>query len=515
MTSMSAAKPLNTHHKAISYRPDIDGLRAIAVLSVVGFHAFPEWIKGGFIGVDIFFVISGFLISSIIMRELKSGSFSFADFYQRRVDRIFPALLTMLIALFAFGWFTLYADEFMQLGKHTAGGAGFIANFILLGEDGYFDNSSDLKPLLHLWSLGIEEQFYILWPLILWASYKLRINLIITIVCLLGISFYLNIENIDIHPTNTFYSPQTRFWELLSGAALAFYANSSRHTEKAGFKVSIISSILSISGLVLFAYGFLSITKDSAFPGWQAVIPVIGAVLIILAGRESWINQKILSNKLIVWIGLISFPLYLWHWPLLSLARTINGGEPSQEFRGYLVVLAIALSAATYRLIETPLKRFKSWKKTTILLIFMLGIGGSGYAVFVDSGVTTRANIKQTENINSQFVGALWKYTKNETCLNKYPYPESNKFKWWFCMANSESSPSVLILGNSYANQLYPGMANNPDLSHNSILSIGTCDPAISFQAVSKAVTPESPCSNDRPARQQEFIDSIIQKPPR
>ena len=158
---------MTTHLSHPKYRPDIDGLRAIAVLSVVCFHAFPDLLKGGFIGVDIFFVISGFLISTIIFENLDKGTFSFSEFYSRRIKRIFPALLLVLIACYSFGWFALLADEHKQLGKHIAAGAGFVSNFVFWNESGYFDNAAETKPLLHLWTLGIEEQFYIIWPLLL------------------------------------------------------------------------------------------------------------------------------------------------------------------------------------------------------------------------------------------------------------------------------------------------------------------------------------------------------------
>ena len=166
--------PHSEHLTHPQYRPDIDGLRAIAVLSVVGFHVFPYWINGGFIGVDIFFVISGFLISTIIIGSLERNSFSFVEFYARRIKRIFPALLLVLSACFVFGWFALLADEYKQLGKHIAGAASFILNFLLWNESGYFDTTAETKPLLHLWSLGIEEQFYIIWPFFLWFAWKQR-----------------------------------------------------------------------------------------------------------------------------------------------------------------------------------------------------------------------------------------------------------------------------------------------------------------------------------------------------
>lgn len=216
--------PHNSEHLIHpKYRPDIDGLRAVAVLSVVGFHAFPLFVKGGFIGVDIFFVISGYLISIIIVGSLERNSFSFIEFYSRRIKRIFPALLLVLIACFAFGWDALLADEYKQLGKHIAGGAGFISNFLFWGDSGYFDNAAETKPLLHLWSLGIEEQFYIIWPLLLWLAWKKRFNLLTITIAVVVISFALNIGEVKgDDAVAAFYSPQTRFWELLVGSVLAY-----------------------------------------------------------------------------------------------------------------------------------------------------------------------------------------------------------------------------------------------------------------------------------------------------
>src|SRR4029078_10282619 len=201
---------------------DIDGLRAIAVLSVVLFHAFPSLCPGGFVGVDIFFVISGFLISTIIFANLERDTFSFFEFYSRRIRRIFPALVLMLAASYAFGWFALYADEYRQLGKHVAGGAGFVSNFVLGSEKGYFDNAAETKPLLHLWSLGVEEQFYIIWPLLLWISWRCRLNLLTITCAVAAVSFYLNVREVHTDPAAAFYLPQMRFWELMAGAALAY-----------------------------------------------------------------------------------------------------------------------------------------------------------------------------------------------------------------------------------------------------------------------------------------------------
>lgn len=175
----------------MAYRPDIDGLRAFAVLSVVAYHAFPEWVKGGFIGVDVFFVISGYLIGGIILRDLEQGTFSFWNFYSRRIRRIFPALIVVLASVLVFGWFALLPNEYEALGKHVLGGATFVSNFVLWGEAGYFDVEAKAKPLLHLWSLGIEEQFYIFFPLLLWFFFRRKMKISFWIALLFLISFFL------------------------------------------------------------------------------------------------------------------------------------------------------------------------------------------------------------------------------------------------------------------------------------------------------------------------------------
>ncbi len=216
---MTVEQPHLSHPK---YRPDIDGLRAVAVLAVVAFHAFPSSLKGGFIGVDVFFVISGYLISTIIFESLDRGAFSFREFYARRIKRIFPALILILVACFTFGWFALLADEFKQLQKHIAAGTSFVSNHVLWSEAGYFDNSAETKPLLHLWSLGIEEQFYIVWPLLLWFAWKRKFNLLTITILVAIVSFVLNLRGIKQDVVATFYSPQTRFWELLCGSLLAW-----------------------------------------------------------------------------------------------------------------------------------------------------------------------------------------------------------------------------------------------------------------------------------------------------
>src|SRR5215471_18923089 len=204
------------------YRPDIDGLRAVAVCLVVGFHVFPNVVKGGYVGVDIFFVISGFLISSIIFRSVAQSQFSYVDFYVRRIRRIFPALIVVLIACLIFGWFALLPADYKALGQHVAAGAAFVSNFRILDESGYFDTAAQVKPLLHLWSLGIEEQFYIFWPLVVVSLSRDPRRMWAGLLGLAALSCVLNVFLVQYKPVAAFYLPVTRFWELGIGPALAY-----------------------------------------------------------------------------------------------------------------------------------------------------------------------------------------------------------------------------------------------------------------------------------------------------
>jgi peptidoglycan/LPS O-acetylase OafA/YrhL len=371
------------------YRADIDGLRAIAVLSVVGFHAFPKWVKGGFIGVDIFFVISGFLISTIIFANLERNRFSFVEFYSRRVKRIFPALLLVLIASFAFGWFALPPDEYKQLGKHIAAGAGFISNLVLWNESGYFDDAAETKPLLHLWSLGIEEQFYILWPFLLWLAWKRRFNLLLITVTVATVSFALNIFKIHSDPVATFYSLQTRLWELSIGSILAYVA---LFNPSALQRLHLQNkNVQSLCGFALLAVGVLLITIERAFPGWWALLPTVGTALVISAGSQAAINRSILSNGVLVWFGLISYPLYLWHRPLLTFAHIVEEDIPSPKIRITAVAISILLAWLTYKLIEKPIRFGTHGKaKTITLIVLMTAVAFVGYDGFKRDGFISR-----------------------------------------------------------------------------------------------------------------------------
>jgi peptidoglycan/LPS O-acetylase OafA/YrhL len=375
------------------YRPDIDGLRAIAVGAVMAFHAFPDVIRGGFVGVDVFFVISGYLISGIILDGLDDGRFSFASFYARRIRRIFPALALTLIAVMSAGWLMLYAHDYARLGRHAAASAAFLSNIVLWQESGYFDVAADLKPLLHLWSLGIEEQFYLVWPLILVGASRWRRGPVVAIVILGAASFLTAIVTVRLDPTAAFFSPWTRFWELLAGALLVAIQ---RDVAVAGWLRRLetrrsIGNVQALAGFAAIAAAVVLIDSTRTFPGWWALLPVAGTMLLILSGPSTIVNG-VLASKPLVWIGLISYPLYLWHWPLLSFAYIHLHGIPPVELRVALLILSVALARLTYGLIERPI-RFgrRIGFAVPALAVAMSAIGAFGFAVAVSGGMLDRA----------------------------------------------------------------------------------------------------------------------------
>ena len=480
----------------LKYRPDIDGLRAIAVLSVIGYHAFPDWITGGFIGVDIFFAISGFLITTIILKGLTADTFSFYEFYSRRVRRIFPSLLAVCITCYVVGWFSLMDHEFKELGKHMAAGAAFVSNLVLWGESGYFDSSVHTKVLLHLWSLGIEEQFYIAWPFVLWFLHRKGFNLLTASVGIgvasfvVGLSYLASAEN-----TSAFYLPHARVWELLVGAMLAYltfqrtvtdtkiwaraeavadaliYADKSRRGR--GLTLCNISSFV---GLCFLITGFAVTTASSLFPGWLAVLPVVGAALVIAAGPRSWANRSILSFRPLVWFGLISFPLYLWHWPILTFVRIVAGGDTPNSVRIAAVALTIALAVLTSKYIEKPL-RFGRRKKPIYmgLILTSIAVGVIGFVTFEMNGIPQR----YPSSINDLSARTVTEGGPHAT--DCYKSVSSVTSASCVTMANS----NVVVLGDSHARVLAYGLfhSSDPEFNRPTLISASSCPPTLNVEA--------------------------------
>jgi peptidoglycan/LPS O-acetylase OafA/YrhL len=354
---------------AITYRPDIDGLRAVAVGLVVLFHAWPKWLRSGFIGVDVFFVISGFLITSIILKDLKRHEFTIRGFYVRRIRRIFPALIAVVLATLAFGWYVLLQQEFSQLGKHIAAAAAFLSNLVLWGEAGYWDNESVTKPLLHLWSLGVEEQFYLVWPIMLALCFRVRFGILAFLALTLAGSFLYGLYATFNHPAEAYFSPVSRFWELASGGLVA-YAMSKKNP------LLPMPWLLSSIGLALLALGAVLIKGQADFPGAWALLPVLGTCALIAAGNASFINRRLLGNRLMVKVGLVSYPFYLWHWPLLSFGYIIEGEKPQPAMKAVLVLAALALAFLTYHLVERPVQKAPNRRRAVQGLVVAMACFG-------------------------------------------------------------------------------------------------------------------------------------------
>lgn len=357
---------------SMHYRSDIDGLRTVAVMSVVIFHFFPEVIPGGFIGVDIFFVISGYLISSILIKDLTDKKFSIITFYKKRVLRIFPALFFVLAVVYIIGWFTLTQGDYSTLGKHIAGGSFFLSNILLWSESGYFDTSSQLKPLLHLWSLGVEEQFYLLWPLVLMLFTKIRKNIAAAGVTVLILSFAFSVHTMNSTSGVNYYSPMSRAWELMFGSLLAIYMCKREVSLNRTFK-----NLASFIGAALIIISLYFIDESMPFPGYIAILPVCGASILILS--EGGAFNKLLSYKPIVYIGIISYPLYLWHWPLYSFSRIALGDDLTTSFKVTTILICFALAIFTYEVIEKSVKIHKNkpfLSPSLAAMVFSIGIIG-------------------------------------------------------------------------------------------------------------------------------------------
>ncbi|MFY9138708.1 acyltransferase family protein [Zwartia sp.] len=446
-----------------AYRPDIDGLRAIAVLLVIGFHASPNWIKGGFIGVDIFFVISGYLITKNIVGDLSKDKFEFIDFYSRRARRIFPALILVLLFSGLIGWLYLLGPEFKQLGKHIAGGTIFIENILYFNEVGYFDADAYTKPLLNLWSLGIEEQFYIFWPLFLWICWRKNTNIYICILIITIISFGLNIYEKTNQHEGLYYLPQTRFWELGAGALLACFQNKEWFVDKNYKKIKFLNSlsfesikinnkiinnnIISLIGAALIAFGLLMINTKVIFPGWWALAPVMGTVLIIQSGKNTLLNEYVLSNKVLVYIGLISFPLYLWHWVLLSFGKIIYVEGFTFATRLILVGISFLFAWLTYQYIEKPIRYAHKVKirieiiYTILALVFIFGI-----TIYLNNGFPNRKFAKNYSLLVSAFNDWNWKEGMLEKSLSN-----GNTYN----VTNNEEV-KIAFIGDSHVQQFGP-----------------------------------------------------------
>lgn len=433
----------NAPPRSTVYRADIDGLRAVAVIAVVLFHGFPTFLPGGFVGVDVFFVISGYLITHVLMGQIKDGQPFIKKFYLARARRILPALVTVLICCLAIGWFVLGARDFDRLGTHAAAGAAFVSNLLLARELGYFQPTAQATPLLHLWSLAIEEQFYLIWPAVLWMVLRTQHSGRFILAMILG-SMAISIHSIINEPDRAFYSSFGRWWELMIGAYLA-------HQEHRGKAIwlqlgKLVASGVTIVGLILIGTSAFFLDSEVLFPGPTAMWPTIGAALVICGA-----GNQLLEHKSAVFIGKISFPLYLWHWPLIAFSSQVFM-EPvtTSEMIGILLG-SLVLAAITYWYIETPIRQGSMNVRVPFATAFtFLAIASVGLASFDALTRPKRERLDQmVKAIHLQ--GEMPNSWRDQECF----LTTDSKTSFQTCKT---TGPTVAIWGDSHAAALYPGL---------------------------------------------------------
>lgn len=445
-----------THSSALRYRPDIDGLRAVAVVPVLLYHAFPRIVPGGFIGVDIFFVISGFLITGIIDQQVREKRFSIADFYARRIRRIFPALVLVVLATFVAGWYLLPPLDMQSLGMNIAGGALFAQNFVLLGQVGYFDLAADKKPLLHLWSLGIEEQYYIVWPATLLLLRRFKLNALATVLILAVASFVLCVI-VRRHSSAdaAFYLPVTRAWELFAGAALALWQKGEHPPEPRTGGAWLLREALTFAAMLAIAIALAKFGPRTSYPGENTLVPVLAAAALL--GTRRTFMHRLLSVRPVVFIGLISYPLYLWHFPLMAFARIDYVDSVPRWVMYTILVASFVLAWLTYVGVERPLRfgRARSALKIAGLVSAMATLGAVGLVAAETGGLPSRIpDSIRGFMLTGEETASHWQRGK---CL-LLPEQGASDFAPECAGADPGRRPLLLIWGDSYGAALYPGL---------------------------------------------------------
>jgi peptidoglycan/LPS O-acetylase OafA/YrhL len=441
----------------MKYRPEIDGLRSIAVLPVILFHAGFSSFNGGFVGVDIFFVISGYLITTIILTEMELGTFSITKFYERRARRILPALFLIMLVSFAFGWFLLFPADLKDFSQSLVAVPLFSSNILFWFETGYWGVENELKPLLHTWSLAVEEQYYIFFPvfmLVMWRCSKLWIlRSFILITC--ASLFYSHWAQQNFPSANFFLLP-SRAWELAIGAGVAFH-----FIYKGDFIQNILSSklineLFGLFGLGLVFYSIFFFDEHTPFPSFYALVPTIGTALIIIFSSSSTYLGRLLGSPIPVGIGLISYSAYLWHQPLFAFARHRSLSEPLEYIFILLTFLTLILAYLTWRFVEKP---FRSKTRISRNNIFLFGICGSLF--FISLGLAGHFTdgfngIVKGSRVTQEIIERKWKINHglSETCANEYASSD---------ICRTSEQPEIAIWGDSYAMHLVQGiLSSNP-----------------------------------------------------
>jgi peptidoglycan/LPS O-acetylase OafA/YrhL len=448
---------------------EIDGLRALAVLPVILFHAGFQTFSGGFVGVDVFFVISGYLITSIILAELEEGNFSIATFYERRARRILPALFVVMLACLPFAWFWLPPYDMKNFSQSLVAVSVFASNIQFWRTSNYFETAAELKPLLHTWSLAVEEQYYFFFPIFLMLMWRLGRRFILLVLATLFVVSLALAQYLAVGKSpGAFYLLPTRGWEILVGAFVAFYVSSNA-------KIKIpkpANELIALVGFGLITYAILAFDKQTPFPSLYTLAPTIGAALIILsASQATWVG-RLLGNKLLVGIGLISYSAYLWHQPLFAFARHGSTEQPGKPLLAALAALSMVLAYISWKYIETP---FRDKSRINRRRIFQLGAAGS--VLFIALGLAGHFS----NGFKVRFHGELGEFLTQFAVTPPAAIPEEFRYACDFydtskigsgnlsnlpkaslpaeCyVRNAALSNSVFVWGDSHAQMLYPGL---------------------------------------------------------
>jgi peptidoglycan/LPS O-acetylase OafA/YrhL len=430
----------------MKYRPEIDGLRAIAVIPVILFHAGFSSFRGGFLGVDIFFVISGYLITSLVHADLSEGEFSLLKFYERRARRILPALFCVALACVPFAWALLLPRDLIGFSRSLVAVPPFASNILFWYESGYFDTSAELKPLLHTWSLAVEEQYYILFPLLMLSIWKFGRRWIIRILAILFvISLSLAQWWSYSYPEASFYLLPTRAWELLVGVFASFYFNT-KETSKIGGSAS---NVLSLLGLIVIAGSVLAYTEETPHPTVYALAPTLGTLLIILFASEGTIVNLVLRNPFVAGLGLLSYSLYLWHFPVFAFFKYSSLLQPSQLEMSLLAILCVPIAYISWRFVEQPFRdrnivsrKFLFFTSVACGLILVV----TGLCFLMSDGAVRRRDAEVQRAISVQ---DGWR--DQSSCIFKGITDPSNINR---CIASFPDEKFVFLIGDSHADAI-------------------------------------------------------------
>ena len=460
----------------MKYRAEIDGLRALAVLPVILFHAGFEWVSGGFVGVDVFFVISGYLITNIIISEMAEGKFSIVNFYERRARRILPMLFFVMLACLPFAWLWLKPNDLEKFGDSLFAVSTFSSNILFALRDGYFGTAAELKPLLHTWSLAVEEQYYILFPIFLILTWRLGIK---WILILLSIVFFVSLGIAQWgaynYPSATFLLLPTRSWELLIGVFAAFNLKLNTH-----LKSHAINQSLSLLGFGMIVYSITVFDKTTPFPSLYALVPTIGTGLLILCAVPKTFVHKLLSIRFIVGIGLISYSAYLWHQPLLAFARHRFFGEISESILIALCLTSLVMAWFSWRYVEKPFRHKEQVDRRSIFIF-----SGCLPIIFIILGLS----IDHKNGFSGRYPEEVQPYLtmnfEGFNALNSECYFINDEYILKDCVFGAPTvSPKFALIGDSHAGSIHHQMAPIFSKLNKSFLlyAKGACPPSLEIE---------------------------------